>query len=1011
MTDVGLLTSAEVGGGVPSYAPDVPLPKITTKEEFEAFPAGRDYIDPEGNKHTKPYSGKTLDEFNQVPEGADYLNPEGHIQTKPVYQGVGFTAQYLFDAAADDETREKALRAVYGDKVKKGPTGVYIDDEGVLRKPNHGGLGGELAHAAAETAPAIGMTLGGLAGGTAGTVVEPGGGTAAGAFGGMVLGAMEGRQFNNMMLELAGVHQPISEQIKSAGYEGLAAASGDVIGAAGSKIAPAVRATKGYYTGVYNKLGGLKENLANVLEDFGVTPERARYFFGTTPETAARNASIATRSGRGAPPSVFAPEAPGLKKIEEFDAVFRAQNVFGEHARDFYEQEARKILENEKIGVKVSTPLTAAEQKVSSESAGRAVITAARHDMAHADAMLENAMRDMHTEIRRPIEEAGGEAKVAAEHQTKLERLQKAQEAASYSAKMFVNESLSQLRDYVKSALSKAAGTEDPSGLLRMTAAAFRSYTAAIKSKANLLYQAADSAAGEHLPNTQPLVDDAEAFLRAMPEVIKSKYPVEISQIAKLAGKEAEEGKEAVSATDLTFGQLHQLRSWLRYGIDYNDLTPDMRQGSLKFFEHKVDAALHDAEAAPELKQAAKMLDTADKFYKENIPYLDDQMVRTTIDALKSGAGANPEFIARTFFDPARTEAMRKARTIVGENLWRGVEAADTKSMLDHSKTLTPGLFDGKKFSMQVLDRLRNGVLENGYSPELARKVAKIAADIEKVEGTLPINVSPDDTVSSLMRKAQVAAQEAEELAARDPITALSNETARLTNEYNNAKKILHQLRKAQPLGFLYEESFSQKFVKAADRILGNQDLIMAAANKFGRGSEEFKGLQKVYVLRFFQRGLGSTAKMREELGGEKGMTEEMQALMFPGTTRKMMLQLVEDMEFLFSGGGADVGGSMAAAARVLNPMAHVPIPMTHGLGSYLTMIPGVTIGARFALGKLFATIMDGVSHPNFANWLAGNLRGTATQKIMARQLVRDRLRLGGWFGAAGGQLLYGQNR
>ena len=619
MTDAGVMTGADAG--VPDYTPGIPLPKIEKKEQFEALPAGRDYIDPEGNKRTKPYTAKTLDEFNTVPEGADYINPEGKIQTKPKYEGVGFTAQMLFDMAPDDERREQALKAVYGDKVKKTPMGIFVDDDGVLRKPNHGGIGGELGHAAAETAPAIGMMGGAALGGAAGSLVEPGGGTAVGGYGGMVGGAMLGRQFNNMMLELAGVHQTLPEQIKSAGQEGLAAAGGEVIGSAASKVAPLYRTAKGYVTGTYNKLGGLKENLSSVLEDFGVTPERARYFLGTTPDVAERNASIANRSGRGAAPSVIAPESPYLKKLEEFDAVFRSQNVFGEHAQKFYEQEAKKILENDKIGVKISTPLTVAEKKVSSEAAGRAVVEAARRDMAHNDATLENAMRDMLTDIRRPIEEAGGEAKVAAAHQEKLRTLQLAQEASANAAKSFVNSSLQQLRDGVKDALNRAAGDENPSSLLRMAGAAFKSYTAAIKAKANTFYKAADMAAGGHLPNIKPLTDDAEAFLKMLPDVIKNKYPQEIAQIAKMAGHEGTGGPTFKAATageltseeaagalsgkatqgqepvELTFGQLHQLRSWMRYGIDYNDLTPDMRQGSMKFFEHKIDAVLHDAEA------------------------------------------------------------------------------------------------------------------------------------------------------------------------------------------------------------------------------------------------------------------------------------------------------------------------------------------------------------------------------------------------------------------------------
>ena len=987
--------------GVPSYQGAPKLPQLKTKDEFEAFAPGQDYIDPEGKTRTKPYTAKDPAEFEQIPEGADYVNPEGQVQTKPKYQGIGFTAQMLFDMAPDDERRLQALKAVYGGKVKKSPLGVYIDDEGTLRKPSHGGVGGELGHAGAETAPALGMIGGGVLG-----ELSPAG--PAGAFAGGVLGAMAGRQFNNMILELAGVHQSVPEAVGSMGGEGLAAATGSVAGKALSGIPGLIKGTGKAAAGVYEKAGGLVKNLSSVLEDFGITAERARSFLGTTPETAKQAARITEGGGR-VEPSVFAPEAPGLAKINQFDQVFRAQNVVAEANQRYYEQEGRKILENKAIGVDVSTPLTRAEQKVSSEQAGRLALETARKNMAREDAMLEDAMREMKTTAERPVTEAGGREKVAFEHAAKLERLSAAQKASADAAKAFVDESMTQLRGEMRAGLKAASGGEDPSGLLKLTAAKFRAYNVAVKTRAGELYKAANSAAGAHLPNITPLTDEAEAFLKILPDILKSKYPVEIGQIAKLAGTEAEGKTPGIEPTDLTFGQLRQLRSWLRYGIDYNDLTPDMRQGSLKFFQKKIDAVLHSSDAVPELKTAGKMLDQADKFYRETVPYLNDQMVTTTLDALKSGAGANPEFIAKTFFDPERTTAMRKAREIVGENLWRGVEAADTATMLDGSKTMTPGVYDGKKFAAQVLDRLRNGILENGYSKELVGKVGKIVEDLGKVEGSLPINANATDTVSTLIRKSQLAAKEAEEVAARDPIKVLDQEVKKIEGQFKNAQRLLNKQRGQTSLGFLYNEEMSQKFVAAADKILSHQDLIMAAAQGFGRDSETFKALQKVYAQRFFQRSFGATAKMRSELGGEKGITDEVQALMFPGVTKGQMRQLAEDMEFLFSGAGSDVGGSMAAASRVLNPLGHLPIALPGHVAQFLTGIPGVSILARVTIGKMFAVIMDGVSHPNFMNWLAGNLKGSPAQRELARTVIRQRLKLGGLIGAAVGQTIHGQ--
>src|SRR5262249_18815532 len=153
------------------------------------------------------------------------------------------------------------------------------------------------------------------------------------------------------------------------------------------------------------------------------------------------------------------------------------------------------------------------------------------------------------------------------------------------------------------------------------------------------------------------------------------------------------------------------------------------------------------------------------------------------------------------------------------------------------------------------------------------------------------------------MNRAKLAKEEADKFAETDPLKALAESQRAIEAQHNNAMKQAKLTRKAEPLHHLYEESQQHLAVKAADKILGSQDLIMAAATQFGRDSPEFNALRQVYASRFLQRGFPKTASMRAELGGEKGMTEEVQALMFPGITRDQMVTLAKNMEFLFSAG------------------------------------------------------------------------------------------------------------
>src|SRR5208282_4916634 len=546
-------------------------------------------------------------------------------------------------------------------------------------------------------------------------------------------------------------------------------------------------------------------------------------------------------------------------------------------------------------------------------------------------------------------------------------------------ARKLIDLQVEDLQGRINQALEMTKKGEDPSALLRMTAAEFKLYTASTKARAKVMYNAADAAVAS-IPETSGLIDEADAFMKMMPDSLKGKYPVEIRDLAKLAQKA--EGKEPPEP--LTWGQLHHLRSWFRHGIDYEDLTPDMREGALKSFEKKINKVLHDPNAPPDLQQAAELLDRADAFYKEKIPFLNDQMVKGVMKSLKSGAGINPVELSDILFDPGRTEAMRKARAIVGENLWKSVQAAHVQKMLNKSKMID-GQIDSQKLAAQIHEDIKNGLISTAYDEAMSKRLTKIAEDVGKVDGSLPITVHEGDTISTLMQRAKIAKEQAEKLAENNPLAALKKEVSTLDKQLTDAQRAMQKARKAAPLNFLYENHLSHMAVRAADKILGSQDLIMAASEMFGKDSNEFNAIRQVYVARFFQRSLGRTATMRGELGGEKGITEEVQALMFPGVTRGQMLQLSRDMEFLFSGAGSDVGGSLAAASRVLNPAQHLPLPKLGGVTGFVMGMPGTKPLARFALGKMFAVVMDAVTHPNFMNWLAGNLKGSEEQRRLAR--------------------------
>ena len=527
-------------------------------------------------------------------------------------------------------------------------------------------------------------------------------------------------------------------------------------------------------------------------------------------------------------------------------------------------------------------------------------------------------------------------------------------------------------------------------------------------------YDSADAAggAGGITGTGERLGNEASDFLGQMPQILRAKYP-EVSLLQKLAGSPAvvENGKVVraeVLPTDLTFKELRQLRSWLRAGIDYADLTPNMREGSVRSFARRVDTALRDVSLDPRLAEASRLLDSADTFYRENIPYLNDSIVSTVMKGLREGVPPDPQVLAATLFDANRSEAMGRARELVGPTLWRYVQAAHTQNIISKNRTLL-GEVDMQGFARSIKAAFQDGTLERGYDQAFADRLMKAARNVEQLEGNITLKTGADDTLQSLIDRAELMGEQIKQLVDKDPLKALSEGVSRVDKSFNEQAKAMRAQRRQEPLHFLYDKTMSALPMRAANKILGDPDLIVAAANRFGVKSEEMDALRQVYVQRLFQRPLGRVGAIRQEIGGageregRRGIPEEVQAIMFPGVTRQTMLQLVQDVEFLFGGAKGDIGGSLAAASRVMNPLAHIPLATSKPV-KWFREVPGAEALGRVVLGKFFKTVMDGVSHPNFINWLAGELAKGGPEREMARRTLQNRInagiRIGGAVGA-----------
>ena len=817
------------GGNTLADEPKLPEPK--TPEEAADLPEGSAYMRGK-DKFTIPYHPKDPSEAAALPEGSLYVTPDGQQMRVPKYEHLDFTTQTLYNMAANDKERRKALERGYPGKVKDNKTTgeMFVDDEGTFRR-SRGFVGSPGAFAASQAAPVLGSIAGEVGGGVLGA---PGG--PAGIFGGAVAGGAAGgavgQGFNDAIMALAGVYDRSGgEEAEGLGTSALFGGGGTAVGRTAAAVAPAVKGA-----------------VSNAL------PRAANYFLGTDAEKLAQ-ASRLREKGTLVPTSGMFPEAPHVANVVEvFDPAFHMQDPLRQSAEGHMERESTDILGQ--LGVEKPGKIVNPEAAVSTEAAGEGLLGRTREELRKADEELRAALQARHTELSQTV------AEKTSTQGSQTRQLEEAAANARTAAQKVIDAGFQEIDKSSQAAMDAVKAGQNSGSLWQQVADKIQKTRAGIMARANKMYTEAETLAGGIKPNVEGLSERADAFLEQMPSNMAEKYPGVVKQIRDWAGvrnTDAEgniiEGfkKEPVQPT---WAQLHNLRSFLRMNINRLDLTPDIKQGTLKFFQNRIDdilnAPLKDEKSL--LYPAAKQLREADTFYRENMGAFNDKRIQAVMDGLDAGLPADPKVLFDTIVKEGRTDLTKKVADMVGPNLWAGVKAADVREMLDQSKGVT-GAIDGRRFVSQVLDRYRSGMLEAVHGKEVSRKLLEQAQNIEALAGRLDIPVRPGDTINDVINKAKVAADAAKAAAKQDPLGTLTKEIKSVESklagmkQQNVPKDAIRQLQgQNKDLAFLYDPSVGA--TQAVDKILGSEDLIIATASKFGPDSQEFNALRQVWAQR-----------------------------------------------------------------------------------------------------------------------------------------------------------------
>lgn len=1018
-------------------------PLVNSPDEYETVLPGTQWRDPEGKVRTKPYAPVDPDEYRMVPEGAQWIDPSGKLRTKPVYQDLNYTAQTLYSMGVNDKERRNALERSYPGKVKEeaGTGDLYVDDDGKLIKPR-GFIKSPGAALTAGAAPTVGAIAGELIGGAIGSAV-PGPGTLAGAVGGAGVGSGVGQSFNDIFLASFGTYdRSVGEQLLETGL-----ATG--LGSAGSLLGR-----------MFGASGLLTSKLAQT------NPAKVvNMILETDPEGIAISRGLRAKGVTDQPVSPVFPGAPHLiNVVEVYDrAMHPGKPPLQEAAAKYYDKAGKEMLTG--MGVPEAEIGSLAKPTAATPVAreGDALLAKARERVTKANENLQRAYdaatqpieaKIVGTKARHVSENAGLEADIAAgkaareaevtELQTRTQRVAAERTARKASLEQVEKESREAATGFVEAVYKdiqndideavKASGAGRNSGeLWDQVASKFKAARSAFGHEANEHYTRWTSQYGGITPGTASLAPTAEAFLAQLPPEFRSQYPALVRDLTKLAGVTDDAGKVIKPPTDMTLGELHGLRTVFRQGINWNDLRSDWLNGVKKKFEHEIDDIINSSKGSPEHKDAAKALDKIDKWYSENGAIFSDRRVQAVVNGLRGGEPADPKVLYDIIVKEGRTDLTKKVENMVGPNLWRGIQAADADALMQATKTEVPGQIDANRFINGVLQRHRDGMLGSIHGERTADKWLKQVQNLRMLEGDLPLDIRPGDTITDVLAKAQTAVTELREMASSDPLKLLSREAkamqgrhareagvaakgakeARATQsrELGAAEKELRgaQGQQAQEaagvqksmreeqLGFLYNPSMGAN--EAVEKILAKEDLIRAAALSFGPDSPEFNMLRQAFAKKVLSAGMNPMESLA-------GLTEETQRLMFPGVKFDQMKLLAREMQHLMGTRGLqETAKSMAAQSKVENPK----LPF---IGRTLTQIPGIGFIPRGILSAYFTMVRRYATHPVVLDYLEKNLvskdpavRKEATDALKSE--IAKASRVGGAVGTAWSESQY----
>ncbi|HUN99042.1 MAG TPA: hypothetical protein VMU69_22775 [Bradyrhizobium sp.] len=296
-----------------------------------------------------------------------------------------------------------------------------------------------------------------------------------------------------------------------------------------------------------------------------------------------------------------------------------------------------------------------------------------------------------------------------------------------------------------------------------------------VRDHASRLYTMATKTAGEAKVPTTGLKETIQKFMDSLPEDVK----MTVSPVLRNLAYSDQES--------MTVQELQNLRTTLRSLGDNPKLTPDLKSGPYRLLANKADQLLHLPGNPREVKDAVRIIDSADKFYARNMRQFQSQTLQKIADDVRDGLPMDASKVLDLAARSGESGTLKRIVNIGGNRVRLQLRNADLDNLMSAAKEPGTDNIDPKKFLKGVEDRQKDGRLETLYGNE-RRHILNLAQKLAAREGTLPASEIKPGRFRILARHVEELKGRTAELAKRSERAAAGVEKAQTGAEAQRAK-------------------------------------------------------------------------------------------------------------------------------------------------------------------------------------------------------------------------------